>query len=176
MRIDAVILGASGYGGGELLYWLSRHPHVASVRGTSRSRGGQDFASAHPNLRGVVDGRFASKIRWRDLETSEQPVAFSALPHGELKKSLGELESEWSGIADRMLLIDLSGDFRVGDSRFVYGLPEWNRAAIKGAKRIASPGCFATALPHPGVEAGHAVSFAHRHRDSRSGMLPAQVP
>jgi len=146
MRIDAVILGASGYGGGELLYWLSRHPHVASVRGTSRSRGDQDFASAHPNLRGLVEGRFESKILWRDLETSEQPVAFSALPHGELKKSLGELESEWSGIADRMLLIDLSGDFRVGDSRFVYGLPEWNRAAIKGAKRIASPGCFATAL------------------------------
>jgi len=146
MRIDAVILGASGYGGGDLLYWLSRHPHVASVRGTSRSRDGQEFAGAHPNLRGVVEGRFELKIQWRDLETSEQPVVFSALPHGELKKSLGELESEWSCIAERMLLIDLSGDFRVSDPRFVYGLPEWNRAAIKGAKRIASPGCFATAL------------------------------
>jgi len=37
MRIDAVILGASGYGGGELLYWLSRHPEVGGLRGTSRS-------------------------------------------------------------------------------------------------------------------------------------------
>ena len=146
MKIDAVILGASGYGGGELLYWLSRHPNVASVRGTSRSRDGQPFASAHPNLRGVVEGRFESTIQWRELEGSEQPVVFSALPHGELKKSLGGLESEWSGIAERMLLVDLSGDFRVSDGGFVYGLPEWNRDAIKGAKRIASPGCFATAL------------------------------
>ena len=146
MKIDAVILGASGYGGGELLYWLSRHPHVASVRGTSRSRDGQPFASVHPNLRGVVEGNFESKIQWRDLEASEQPVVFSALPHGELKKSLGQLEVGWTVIAERLLLIDLSGDFRVADERFVYGLPEWNCAAIKGAKRIASPGCFATAL------------------------------
>jgi N-acetyl-gamma-glutamyl-phosphate reductase len=54
---------------------------------------------------------------------------------------------EWSaaGIADRLLLVDLSSDFRASDD-FVYGLPEWNREAIRGAKRIASPGCFATAL------------------------------
>ena len=163
MKIDAVILGASGYGGGELLYWLSRHPHVASIRGTSRSRAGQPFASAHPNLRGVVEGRFEATIPWRDLEASEQPLVFSALPHGELKKSLGALESEWSSIAERMLLIDLSGDFRLGEmdvfkhhyklahtapelqSEFVYGLTETNREAVKGAKRIANPGCFATA-------------------------------
>jgi N-acetyl-gamma-glutamyl-phosphate reductase len=138
---------------------------VASVRGTSRSRDGQPFASAHPNLRGVVEGRFESTTKWRDLEVSEQPVVFSALPHGELKKSLGELESEWSGIAGRMLLVDLSGDFRVSDQRFVYGLPEWNRAAIKGAKRIASPGCFATALqlalmPLRGLKVGFIAATA----------------
>src|ERR1051326_2276594 len=69
-----------------------------------------------------------------------------------------------AGMAGRMVLIDLSADFRVPDPRVfehlngsehpcpellprvVYGLPEWNRAAIKGAKRIAAPGCFATAL------------------------------
>jgi N-acetyl-gamma-glutamyl-phosphate reductase len=61
--------------------------------------------------------------------------------------------------------VDLSADFRVPNpsafrqlngfehscpellSQFVYGLPEWNGAAIKGAIRIASPGCFATGLP-----------------------------
>lgn len=42
----------------------------------------------------------------------------------------------------RLLLIDLSGDFRVGQPQFVYGLPEWNKAAISGARRIASPGCL----------------------------------
>jgi N-acetyl-gamma-glutamyl-phosphate reductase len=166
MRIDAVIFGTSGYGGGELLYWLSRHPEVRSLRGTSRTLGGKPFSTAHPNLRSVVGGRFESEIDWRELAASEQPVIFSALPHGELAGRLRELESAWSraGIAERMVLIDLSADFRVPDprafqqlngfehpcpellSQFVYGLPEWNGAAIKGARRIASPGCFATAL------------------------------
>lgn len=166
MKIDATILGASGYGGGELLYWLSRHPRVRSVRGTSRSLDGKPFSAAHPNLRSIVEGQFELEIDCHELARSEHPVVFSALPHGELAGRLRELESAWSkaGIAERMLLVDLSADFRVPDQRvfqqlngfehpcpellpqFVYGLPEWNRAAIKGAKRIASPGCFATAL------------------------------
>ncbi len=166
MQLDAIILGASGYGGGELLRWLSGHPHVASIRGTSRSLDGQDFSAAHPNLRGIVEGDFVAEIAWRDLKESAQPVVFSALPHGELAGKWRMLEDEWTsaGLSERLLLIDLSGDFRVPDAaafqkangvahpvpelldRFVYGLPEWNRGALSGAKRIASPGCFATAL------------------------------
>jgi LysW-gamma-L-alpha-aminoadipyl-6-phosphate/LysW-L-glutamyl-5-phosphate reductase len=166
MKIDAVILGASGYGGGELLYWLSRHPEVRTLRGTSRNFDGKRFSAAHPNLRDVIDGRFESEINWQDLACSRQPVVFSALPHGELAGRLRELELAWSkaGIARRLVLVDLSADFRVPDprafqqlngfahpypellSQFVYGLPEWNRTAIKGAKRIAGPGCFATGL------------------------------
>jgi len=147
MKIDACIFGASGYGGGELFYWLSRHPDVASVRGTSRSLAGKPFANAHPNLRGVVEGRFEASVPWKEFARSETPVVFSALPHGELSKTLPKLESEWAeaSLAERLVLIDLSTDFRLA-KHFVYGLPEWNRDAIKGAKRIASPGCFATAL------------------------------
>lgn len=185
MRIDAVILGASGYGGGELLRWLSQHPNVASIRGTSRTSAGKPFADAHPNLRGVVDGSFTSEIAWREIGADAQPVVFSALPHGELAKTLRSLEAEWAaaGIDDRVLLIDLSGDFRIADpaafesangtphpapeflARFVYGLPEWNRAAIADATRIASPGCFATALqvallPLRGTDVGFIAASA----------------
>jgi N-acetyl-gamma-glutamyl-phosphate reductase common form len=147
MTIDAVIFGASGYGGGELLRWLPQHPKVASIRGTSRSHAGQPFAHAHPNLRGLVEGNFEKEIAWDDLKKSEQLVVFSALPHGELMKALPDLEKEWAeaAIAEKLLLIDLSADFRMSPP-FVYGMPEWNRAAIKGARRIASPGCLATAL------------------------------
>ena len=166
MKIDAVIFGASGYGGGELLYWLSRHPNVATVRGTSRSRAGESFAKAHPNLRGVVEGRFESEVKWNDLAASEQSVVFSALPHGELAKRFPQLETEWSkaGIVERLLVIDLSSDFRASGD-FVYGLPEWNREAIRGAKRIASAGCFATALelallPLRGLELGFIAASA----------------
>lgn len=197
MRIDAVIFGASGYGGGELLYWLSRHPNVASVRGTSRSFACRPFADAHPNLRGVVDGRFESDLPWQELAQSEQPVVFSALPHGELAKALRKLESAWSDarMADRLLLIDLSSDFRIPDpaafekvnrtphqcpeflSCFVYGLPEWNRDAISHAKRITSPGCFATALqlallPLRGLKVGFIAANAVTG-SSGSGASPS---
>ena len=163
---SVAILGASGYGGGELLRWLSTHPSVGSLRGTSRARAGKPFADAHPNLNGILDGRFEAELPWGEWAPCEQPIVFSALPHGELAQLLPRLEAAWeaAGIAERLLLVDLSGDFRLKDpqafaqaygrvhpcpehlSRFVYGLPEWNRAALKGARRIASPGCFATAL------------------------------
>ena len=71
MQVDAVILGASGYGGGELLRWLSAHPNVASIRGTSRSQAGKPFADAHPNLLGLVAGNFESQIGWNDLAGSD---------------------------------------------------------------------------------------------------------
>ena len=166
MKLDIAILGASGYGGGELLRWLSHHPQVNSLRGTARTLAGEPFWRAHPNLRGVVDGRFEEDIDWKTFATCEQPVVFAALTHSALAEKLPELEVAWkaAGIAERLLLVDLSGDFRLQDSavfakvykkphpcpeqlpRFVYGMPEWNKAAIPGARRIANPGCFATAL------------------------------
>jgi N-acetyl-gamma-glutamyl-phosphate/LysW-gamma-L-alpha-aminoadipyl-6-phosphate reductase len=179
MKIDAVIFGASGYGGGELLRWLSQHPNVASIRGTSRSRAGQPFADAHPNLRGLVEGNFEKEIAWTDFRESEQPVVFSALPHGELTKALPDLEEEWAdaGIAETLLLIDLSADFRTG-APFVYGMPEWNRAAIKGAWRIASPGCFATALqiallPLRGLNVGFIAATAVTGSSGSGAMASA---
>ncbi len=166
MQVDAAILGASGYGGGELLRWLSQHPNVASIAGTSRSSAGRDFAEVHPNLRAVVAGKFAAAIDWKQFAESEQPVVFSALPHGELAKQFAALEAEWNaaGLSERLLLIDLSADFRPNE-QFVYGLPEWNRAAIAGARRIASAGCFATALqlgvlPLRGLDLGFIAATA----------------
>ncbi len=167
MQVEAVVLGASGYGGGELLRWLSQHPNVASFRGTSRSLAGKPLADAHPNLRRIAEGNFEAVIDWSTLAEAEQLVVFSALPHGELAKSIASLEAEWSraGISDRLLLIDLSADFRIDAAPFVYGLPEWNRAAIVGAKRVASPGCFATALqlgllPLRGLDVGFVAATA----------------
>ena len=164
--IDVCILGATGYGGGELLRLLGGHPEVRSLRGTSRSLAGKPFWSKHPNLRGVADGAFEAEPPFGEWADAPHPVLFSALPHGELAKQLAGLEAQigQQGLADRLLLVDLSGDFRLKDpvaferaygkvhpypkalGSFVYGLPEWNKKALPGAKRIASAGCFATAL------------------------------
>jgi N-acetyl-gamma-glutamyl-phosphate reductase len=144
---DVMILGASGYGGGELLRLLSGHPQVRSIRGTARSHAGKPFHALHPNLRGLVEGAFEAAPDWPAFKDSGHPVVFSALPHGELAKLLPEFETAWEGLglANRLTLIDLSADFRL-DPRFAYGLAEWKPERLKGARRIANPGCFATAL------------------------------
>lgn len=164
--MDIIILGASGYGGGELLRLLATHPRLASVAGISRQHAGKDIGSVHPNLRGVVRGSFAAAADWAQLADSDCPVVFAAMPHGEFARQLPALEQEWQrvGLDGRLTVIDLSGDFRLTDApsfrqsyggehpcadrlgSFVYGLSEWRRDAIAGARRIANPGCFATAL------------------------------
>ena len=197
--IDVTILGASGYGGGELLRLLSAHPQVRSLAGTSRQHAGKPFWAAHPNLRGIVDGTFVDSVDWKGVADSERPVVFAALPHGELAQLLPALERSWSevGVRDRLVLVDLSGDFRLSDpavfhkaygkphphperlGSFTYGLPEWNREALRGATRIASAGCFATAiqmalLPLKGLDLGFlAVSAATG--SSGSGMAPSST-
>lgn len=145
--VDVLILGASGYGGGELLRWLSMHPAVGSLRGTARSHAGKAFHAQHPNLRGLVEGTFEAEPDWATLAQSPAPVLFSALPHGELAKQWPAFQAAWAqlDLADRLTVIDLSADFRL-DPGWMYGLVDWQPERIQGAKRIANPGCFATAL------------------------------
>ena len=145
--VDALILGASGYGGGELLRWLSTHPAVETLRGTARSHVGKPFHAQHPNLRGLLEGAFEATPDWAALAQSDNPVVFSALPHGELARQWPEFETAWKplGLAERLTLIDLSADFRL-DPAWVYGLVDWKPERMQGARRIANPGCFATAL------------------------------
>ncbi len=145
--VDVLILGASGYGGGELLRWLSCHPAVKTLRGTARSHADKPFYAQHPNLRGLVEGTFEAAPDWEALAQSPAPVLFSALPHGELGRLWPELEAAGKahGLLERLVAIDLSADFRL-DPAWVYGLVDWQPERMKGAKRIANPGCFATAL------------------------------
>lgn len=198
-RVAACILGGSGYGGGELLRLLPAHPQVESVRGVSRKYAGQPFWKAHPNLRSVVTGGFDAEPDWRALATAEHPVLFAAMPHLEFAKQLPMLEAEWErhGLAERLTVIDLSGDFRLddGDSyahaygtphpcpqqlgSFVYGLPEWRGSELKGAKRIASPGCFATAiqlalLPFAGMNDLGFIAVSAATGSSGSGASPGE--
>ncbi|HET6330099.1 MAG TPA: N-acetyl-gamma-glutamyl-phosphate reductase [Holophagaceae bacterium] len=147
MSFDALILGASGYGGGELLRWLIQHPQLHGLKGTAHSHAEKPFHAVHPNLRGLLEGAFDAEPDWGWLAGSEQPVLFSALPHGELAARLPEYERTWAklGLSARLTVIDLSADFRWKEG-WVYGLSEWKSERMSGARRIANPGCFATAL------------------------------
>jgi N-acetyl-gamma-glutamyl-phosphate reductase len=138
MKIKVGIIGGAGYTGGETIRLLLNHPSVELSFVHSRSNAGNPLHSAHPDLIGESFLLFSDSIGKAD-------VIFLCLGHGESKKFL--LENK---IDPSVKVIDLSHDFRLGDSvegrTFVYGLPELNKAKISKANNIANPGCFATAI------------------------------
>lgn len=139
--INAGIIGGAGYTGGELIRLLVNHPNVQISFVHSRSNAGKSVHSIHQDLLGSTDLVFSGEIG------DNIDVLFLCLGHGESKKFLAE-----NKISDHIKIIDLANDFRLkananeGSRQFVYGLPELNRSAIKEAKNIANPGCFATAI------------------------------
>lgn len=139
--IKAGIIGGAGYTGGELIRLLINHPYVKISFIHSRSNAGQPVYTVHQDLLGETSLHFTGEI------SNEIDVLFLCLGHGESKKFLAA-----NTISDHIKIIDLANDFRLkananeGSRQFVYGLPELNREAIRTAKNIANPGCFATAI------------------------------
>jgi len=137
-KIRAGILGGAGYTGGELLRLLVNHPSVLIEFVHSRSNAGLLVSDVHADLIGDTSLCFTDTIQ------ANIDVLFLCLGHGESIKVVNELNIDKS-----IRIIDLSQDFRLysaTSSTFVYGLPELNREAIKEARNIANPGCFATAI------------------------------
>jgi N-acetyl-gamma-glutamyl-phosphate/LysW-gamma-L-alpha-aminoadipyl-6-phosphate reductase len=150
MTLRVAIAGGSGYVGGELLRLLTFHPDVEVSQVTSSSRAGHYVHGVHPNLRGAVNLRFSDPD---DLQTSD--VLFLALPHGQVARDI----ERYAALAERM--IDCSADFRLRDpadyarwygqehpapqwlDRFLYGLPERERAALRQACYASGVGCNA---------------------------------
>ena len=155
-QLRVAIFGGSGYGGAELLRLLLFHPQVEIALVTANEHAGQAVGEVHRNLYGLTDLRFAAAPD--ELESlGDLDCVFLALPHGHALEIAPRLPA-------RAKVIDLSGDFRLRDEaeheryygsarpggalaadEFVYGLTETNRAAIKRARWVANPGCFATA-------------------------------
>jgi len=148
--IQATIVGASGYAGGELLRLLLAHPQVEVAQITSESYAGQYAYFVHPNLRGHTRLRFT---RLADLAPCD--LLFLALPHGEAVNRIDALAAG----AER--IVDLAADFRLRDpaeyerwygrehpapqwqQRFVYGMPELYRKQLASARYASGTGCNA---------------------------------
>jgi len=157
-KIKAAVIGGSGYGGGEIIRRLLHHPGVELVRVASIDHVGEPLFSVHPNLEGQTS------LAFEGIAPAEaaagMDVVLLGLPHKVSATKMGELMKTGARV------VDLSGDFRLRDpaayeryygaahpcpdelvrGTFVYGLPELNREAIKKARYVASPGCFATTI------------------------------
>ena len=149
MRVG--IVGASGYAGGELLRLLANHPHFDPSYIAAGSNAGEEITSIHSHLTSFIGRRF-EKTDVDKLNDCE--LVFMALPHGESAALARELRED-------LKVVDLGADFRLSDpakwekyyggeyaGKWIYGLPELpgQRERIKSAKRIANPGCYATAI------------------------------
>ena len=137
-RVRAGIIGGAGYTGGEMIRLLINHPAVDIRFIHSKSNAGKPVSDIHEDLMGETELVFDAE--WH----SEADVVFLCLGHGESKKFMEESGAGFEGV----LIIDLSQDFRLqrAGNPFVYGLPELNREEIRGARAVANPGCFATAI------------------------------
>ena len=155
MKINIGIFGGSGYGGSELLRILLFHPNADIVFVTANEQAGKPVGEVHRNLNGLTQLSFTRTTE--DLEAvNDVDLVFLALPHGQAMDVIPRLPAN-------VKAIDLSGDFRLRDQSvfekhykqphtamesqagFIYGLTETNREAIRHARLIANPGCFATA-------------------------------
>ncbi|WBL18010.1 N-acetyl-gamma-glutamyl-phosphate reductase [Citricoccus sp. NR2] len=162
MSLTVAVSGASGYAGGEVLRLLSTHPEVTIGSITAHSNAGQRLGSLQPHLHSLAD-------RVLEDTTAEvlagHDVVFLALPHGASAEIAAQLPAD-------TLVIDAGADHRLESAdawqqfygsehagHWPYGLPELpgRREHLRGARRIAVPGCYPTSsllALSPGYSAG----------------------
>ena len=182
--IKVGIVGGTGYTGIELLRILARHPQSELVAITSRKDAGIPVAQVFPSLRGAVAIAYSDPLK-SDLAKCD--VVFFATPSTVAMREARAL------VEAGVRVVDLSADFRIKNAtewekwykvkhaapellvQAVYGLPEVNRAKIKGARLVANPGCYPTAvqlglLP---LAESRAVDLDHLIADAKSGVSGA---
>lgn len=150
--VHVAVAGASGYSGGELLRHLLGHPDLELGLVAAGGKAGMAIGEVHPHLTPLANGTFAGTD---PQALGQHEVVFLALPHGESARVAAQLP-------ETTLVVDLGADHRLEDpgdweryygsghsgASWLYALPELPgvRAQIKGATRLAVPGCYATAI------------------------------
>jgi N-acetyl-gamma-glutamyl-phosphate reductase len=153
--IRTAILGASGFGGAELLRLCAGHPDLEVVAATGDSQAGAAVADSYPSLAAAYPG-----LRYAPTEAAsaaEAELVFCALPHGASQTIVPELRQE------AKLVVDLAADFRLKDpslypewygeehhaphllAEAAFGIPELFREQLIGATLVAAAGCYVTA-------------------------------
>ena len=161
--IQTAVVGARGYAGQELARLLLRHPRLAGTPPLFRGREHASLLGVHPALRGLApdEALEVHPLDWAELESRGVDTVFLATPH--------EQSRAWApeALARGMRVVDLSGAWRLSESanravygfadgdapkaaavqaQAVYGLPELHREAIRSARLVANPGCYATSV------------------------------
>jgi N-acetyl-gamma-glutamyl-phosphate reductase len=157
-KINAVVAGATGYVGLDLVYYLSRHPKVNISYLCAQKNIGKNIK--------YFDKRIIKKLpKTSDLKNvkwSNVDLLFLSLPNGEAQKIIKKLFHY-----NHLKFIDLSADFRINDSnkyknwysikhnaknlidKSIYSIPEFTKKKIKDFRIISNPGCYPTSIQLP---------------------------
>ncbi len=140
------LVGARGYVGQELIGILRRHPRFEIAFVSSRTQPGVNV----PGLDLQFEDLDSEGVAARDAD-----AVVLALPNDLSRPVVRAIDAAKPGT----VIVDVSADHRFDDT-WVYGLPELFRAKIKGATRIANPGCYATAAA---LVVGPMATLIERH-------------
>ncbi|MFB3881322.1 MAG: N-acetyl-gamma-glutamyl-phosphate reductase [Armatimonadota bacterium] len=152
--VDVGIIGATGYGGVELIRLLSGHPQVRLAYLHSESYAGRRLCDVYPHLAWV-----SSELRPLDPEAIAEKCGYALLsvPAGETMELVPKL------LERGLRVIDVAPDYRLREpalypewykfehthpellAEAVTGIPEWHRAQISAARLVAATGCYAAA-------------------------------
>lgn len=160
--IPVVVVGANGYSGEELVGRILRHEGLRLAGITSRQHAGKPLGEVLPRFAGWpgsdLEFLHPDPVRLPEVEAA---IFFLALPHGVAAEFAGPL------LEAGRRVVDISADFRLRDAAVyrefygaehpmpellagaVYGLPEFYREAIRGARLVAAPGCYPTSILLP---------------------------
>jgi len=152
--IRAAVLGASGYTCADMIRLAVLHPGIKITTLIAKGHAGQSLAQVFPHLASLDLPKLVTsdEADWDDVD-----VVFCGLPHGTAHAEIAKLP-------ERIKVVDMSADFRLSDPKTyaewyggehsapallkdaVYGLTEHYRHKIKGARIVACPGCYPTAV------------------------------
>ena len=165
MTHKIAILGASGYTGAELVRLITTHPGMDIVALSADRKAGQPMGAVFPHLRHLD---LPDLVRIDEIDFSGVDLCFAALPHGLSQAIVRDLPKG-------LKVVDLGADFRLRDPdayenwygaphvapdlqrEAVYGLTEFYRDQIAGARLVAGTGCNAATVQYalrPLIEAG----------------------
>ena len=154
-KINIAVAGATGYVGLDLVYYLSRHPHVNISYLAAQKNIGKDIKNFDRRIKKKLPKiSILKNINWKNID-----LLFLSLPNGEAQKIIKKLYHY-----KHLKFIDLSADFRIEDIRqyekwysathkakylvkkSIYSIPEFTKKNIKNYRIISNPGCYPTSI------------------------------
>ncbi|PID36616.1 MAG: N-acetyl-gamma-glutamyl-phosphate reductase [Rhodobacterales bacterium] len=153
---NIAILGASGYTGAELVRLIATHPGMCIKALSADRKAGMEMAEVYPQLRHL---ELPKLVKMQEIDFSGIDLVFAALPHGLSQALVRDLPRE-------VRVVDLGADFRLRDPaayekwygaahvavelqrEAVYGLTEFYREEIRGARLVAGTGCNAAVVQY----------------------------